>query len=41
LELIQENWSTIRDRRPALSPTDAIQYNEYRQAVFDRVTGRR
>jgi NAD(P)-dependent dehydrogenase (short-subunit alcohol dehydrogenase family) len=41
LELIQQNWSTIRDRRPALSPTDAIQYNEYRQAVFDRVTGRR
>ena len=41
LELIQENWSTIRDRLPALSPTDAIQYNEYRQAVFDRVTGRR
>jgi NAD(P)-dependent dehydrogenase (short-subunit alcohol dehydrogenase family) len=41
LELIQENWSTIRDRRPALSPTDASQYNEYRQAVFDRVTGRR
>jgi NAD(P)-dependent dehydrogenase (short-subunit alcohol dehydrogenase family) len=39
LELIQENWSTIRDRRAALSPTDAIQYNEYRQAVFDRVTG--
>jgi NAD(P)-dependent dehydrogenase (short-subunit alcohol dehydrogenase family) len=41
LELIQENWSTIRDRRPALSPTDASQYNDYRQAVFDRVTGRR
>ena len=41
LELIQENWSTIRDRCPALSPTDAIQYNDYRQAVFDRVTGRR
>ena len=41
LELIQENWSTIRDRRPALSPTDASEYNDYRQAVFDRVTGRR
>jgi NAD(P)-dependent dehydrogenase (short-subunit alcohol dehydrogenase family) len=39
LELIQENWSTIRDRRPALSPTDANQYNDYRQAVFYRVTG--
>jgi short-subunit dehydrogenase len=41
LELIQENWSTIRDRHPALSPTDADQYNEYRRAVFDRVTVRR
>jgi NAD(P)-dependent dehydrogenase (short-subunit alcohol dehydrogenase family) len=41
LELIQENWSTIRDRHPALSPTDANQYNDYRQAVFYRVTGGR
>jgi NAD(P)-dependent dehydrogenase (short-subunit alcohol dehydrogenase family) len=41
LELIQENWSTIRDRRPVLSPTDANQYNDYRQAVFYRVTGGR
>jgi NAD(P)-dependent dehydrogenase (short-subunit alcohol dehydrogenase family) len=41
VELIQENWSAIRDRRPALSPTDADQYNDYRQAVFYRVTGGR
>jgi NAD(P)-dependent dehydrogenase (short-subunit alcohol dehydrogenase family) len=40
LELIRENWSTIQDRRPAVSPIDAIQYNDYRQAVFDQVTGR-
>ena len=39
--LIQGNWPTIRDRRPALSPTDANQYNDYRQAVFYRVTGGR
>jgi NAD(P)-dependent dehydrogenase (short-subunit alcohol dehydrogenase family) len=38
LEVIRENWPTIQDRRPAISPADAIEYNDYRQAVFDRVT---
>jgi NAD(P)-dependent dehydrogenase (short-subunit alcohol dehydrogenase family) len=39
LELIRENWEQIRDRQPALSPTDAMDYNRYRQAIFERVTG--
>jgi NAD(P)-dependent dehydrogenase (short-subunit alcohol dehydrogenase family) len=36
-ELIRANWATIEDRRPAASPTSAVEYNRYRQSVYDRV----
>jgi NAD(P)-dependent dehydrogenase (short-subunit alcohol dehydrogenase family) len=36
-ELIRDNWNTIQDRRPASSPTTAVEYNLYRQSVYDRI----
>jgi NAD(P)-dependent dehydrogenase (short-subunit alcohol dehydrogenase family) len=36
-ELIRENWDTISDRRAALSPSSAVEYNRYRQSVYERV----
>ena len=38
-EFIRDNWATIIDRRPAISPTDATEYNQYRHAVYQRLTG--
>ena len=38
LELIRDDLATIIDRRPAISPTDATEYNEYRHTVYERLT---
>jgi NAD(P)-dependent dehydrogenase (short-subunit alcohol dehydrogenase family) len=38
LELIRDDGALI-DRRPAISPTDATEYNQYRHTVYERLTG--